>query len=373
MLSYIKTPWSALCSGMERGESAGHRYLGLDLLRGAAAIVVVLKHFKTRLDLPYLAPNGYRAVDFFFVLSGFVIASAYQRQLKEGLLAATAFFRKRLIRLLPLIMIGTTVAAILEIGRRDLDQIQHLTDVAIAFVLGSAVLPILQTPALQTPTLEQSVFPLNTPTWSLFFEIFANLAFAVLARFKPLSGILTTVVALSGIWLLFAIFSSGTVNFGFNPAGFWLGFPRVIWSFSVGLLIYKYRSFAPHGTFIPASIILLVFLMLPDMGIPTATMDTIAVMIIMPAVVFGCLTADLGPFARRCAIWGGNLSYPIYALHYPFVHVFSFLAKGMNLSQTLQLGVALVGTALITAFSAVVYVFLDLPIRRRLSWRANRL
>jgi len=163
------------------------------------------------------------------------------------------------------------------------------------------------------------------------------------------------------------------VNFGFNPAGFWLGFPRVIWSFSVGLMIYKYRSFAPHGTFIPASILLLVFLMLPDMGIPTAIMDTIAVMIIMPAVVFGCLNADLGPFARRCAIWGGNLSYPIYALHYPFVHVFSFLAKGMNLSQTLQLGVALIGTAFITGFSAVVYVFLDVPIRRRLSWRAKRL
>lgn len=372
MLSYIKTQWWALCSGVEKSESSGHRYIGLDLLRGAAALVVVLKHFKTRLDLPYLAPNGYLAVDFFFVLSGFVIASAYQRQLTDGSLAPAIFFRKRLIRLLPLIVMGVTIAAMLQFGRQDLDQMQHLQDVAIALIFGIAVLPILQTSALHTPTLEQSVFPLNTPTWSLFFEIFANLAFAIFARFRLFSGALVTVALLSGIWLLFAIISAGTVNFGFNPAGFWLGFPRVVWSFSVGLLIYRFRSYAPRNTFIPASILLIIILMMPDTGLPKALIDAVVVMIVMPAVVFGCLNADLGPFARRCAVWSGNLSYPIYALHYPLVHVFSFLAKGMNFSPTLQLGMAVIGTLFIIGFSAVVYVTFDVPVRRRLSLLVKR-
>ncbi|MDM9625156.1 acyltransferase [Rhizobium sp. S152] len=367
MLSYIKPQWSALCSGVERSESTGHRYIGLDLLRGLAALVVVFKHFKTRLDLPYLAPNGYLAVDFFFVLSGFVIASAYQRQLRDGSLTTTAFLGKRLIRLLPLIVMGATVAAILEFGRMDLDQTQHMRDVAIAFVFGVTVLPILQTSLLHTPTLDQSVFPLNTPTWSLFFEIFANAAFALCARLKLYSGALLAVVFVSGIWLLFAIASAGTVNFGFNPNGFWWGFPRVVWSFSVGLLIYRYSSFAPKHIFIPASVLLIVVLMSPDTGLPKALVDTIVVMILMPAIVFACLNADLDPFTRRCAIWSGNLSYPIYAVHYPLVHLFSFLAKGMNFSPLLQLAVAVIGTAVIVGFSAIAYVAFDVPVRRRLS------
>ncbi|MBD9449513.1 acyltransferase [Rhizobium sp. RHZ01] len=372
MLSHIKMQWWALRSEVERSESTGHRYAGLDLLRGIAALVVVLKHFKTRLDLPYLAPNGYLAVDFFFVLSGFVIASAYQGQLKDGTLSATAFFRKRLIRLLPLVVIGAIVAVALELGRLNLDQMQHLKDVAIAFVFGITLLPILQTSGLHTPTLEQSVFPLNTPTWSLFFEIFANIAFAVCARFRLFSWTLLVVIFASGVWLLFAIKSAGSANFGFNPAGFWLGFPRVIWSFSVGLLIYKYRFLAPKGTFVPASVVLIAVLMLPDTGLPKALTDTIAVMIIMPVVVFACLNADLGKTARRWAVWGGNLSYPLYALHYPLVHVLSFAAKGLHLSWAQQGGVVIAGTVVITGFSAVIYAVVDVPARRRLSLLARR-
>ena len=372
MRSQIKIQWCALRNEAERSDSTGHRYAGFDLLRGVAALVVVLKHFKTRLDLPYLAPNGYLAVDFFFVLSGFVIASAYQGQLEDGSLAASTFVRKRLIRLLPLIVIGAMVATAFELGRLQLDQMQHLKDVAIAFVFGITVLPILQTSVLQTPTLEQSVFPLNTPIWSLFFEIFANLAFAVCARFRLFSAALVLVVFASGIWLLFAIKNAGSVNFGFNPAGFWLGFPRVAWSFSVGLLLYRYRSFAPRRAFIPAAILLIAVLMLPDTGLPKALVDTIVVMVIMPAIVFASLNADLGHFARRCAIWGGNLSYPLYTLHYPLVHALSFVARGMHFSSAQQIGVVVVGTAFIIGFSAIVYVVFDVPMRRRLTLLAKR-
>ncbi|HEY6882390.1 MAG TPA: OpgC domain-containing protein, partial [Polyangiales bacterium] len=73
-------------TGHTPGDSGMH-YHALDFLRGVSALVVLWKHFSTRVDLPWLAPCGVLAVDFFFVLSGFVVASAYGARLQSGALS----------------------------------------------------------------------------------------------------------------------------------------------------------------------------------------------------------------------------------------------------------------------------------------------
>ncbi|WP_112437119.1 acyltransferase [Rhizobium sp. AN80A] len=372
MQSLIKTQWLRLRGEIERGDSKGHRYEGLDILRGVAALAVLFKHFHSRLDLPYLAPNGYLAVDFFFVLSGFVIANAYGKQLEDGTLSTGTFFWKRWIRLMPLIVVGMMISVIAQLGRPDPDQTRHLSDVAIALIFGLSLMPILQTSFFKTPTLEQSVFPLNTPMWSLFFEVFANIAFAVYTRLRLPPWSLLVIVVVSGLWLLIGISSRGDVNFGFNTSGFWFGFPRVIWSFSIGMLIYRYRSFAPRNMFFPAMVVLVAILLTPTLGLSRVAADMIIVMIIMPAIVFACLNADLGSRARLCATWGGNLSYPLYALHYPIVQVLGYVAKAQNLPWIMQAGVVIGGTAFLVGLSAVVYTMVDVPLRRRISMLVRR-
>jgi len=103
------------------------RYEILDGLRGVAAMLVVAYHlFETyyggKPDQPI--NHGYLAVDFFFVLSGFVIGYAYDDRWRptpnpshEGRGANSftlwTFFKRRLIRLHPMVIFGTLFGAIM--------------------------------------------------------------------------------------------------------------------------------------------------------------------------------------------------------------------------------------------------------------------
>ena len=80
------------------------RYDVLDGLRGVAAIGVLFYHFGTRLGAPMVVPHGSLAVDFFFILSGFVIAHSYTDKMSH--LKLSSFFLMRAKRLLPLSVLG---------------------------------------------------------------------------------------------------------------------------------------------------------------------------------------------------------------------------------------------------------------------------
>lgn len=85
----------------------------LDGLRGVAAIMVVIFHIfeahaTTHLD--QIVNHGYLAVDFFFVLSGFVIGYAYDD--RWGKMTLGDFFKRRLVRLHPMVVVGMIVGAV---------------------------------------------------------------------------------------------------------------------------------------------------------------------------------------------------------------------------------------------------------------------
>lgn len=90
------------------------RYAILDGLRGVAAVIVVAFHlFETYSKGPayQILNHGYLAVDFFFVLSGFVIGYAYDN--RWGKMSTLAFFKRRLIRLHPMVIMGSAIGALL--------------------------------------------------------------------------------------------------------------------------------------------------------------------------------------------------------------------------------------------------------------------
>jgi len=98
-----------------REQDAGRRYEALDGLRGVAAVAVMLYHIGGWTGRPWLAAHGYLAVDFFFCLSGFVLAHAYGRR-EIGWLG---YMRARLIRLWPLIAITMLTFSFVGDGLRD--------------------------------------------------------------------------------------------------------------------------------------------------------------------------------------------------------------------------------------------------------------
>jgi peptidoglycan/LPS O-acetylase OafA/YrhL len=185
-----------------RADEAGRRYEALDGLRGVAAVGVMLYHIGGWTGRPWLVSHGYLAVDFFFCLSGFVLAHAYGRR-EIGWLG---FLRQRLIRLWPLIALTMLAGAMVII--------QHRERVPEWLALGLLMIPRLWT--------EESgfapIFPLNPPAWSLFFELVVGAAWFPLRRLGVMGHVLL-IVLLTPV-MLYIAHGMGGVLTGWDRATF---------------------------------------------------------------------------------------------------------------------------------------------------------
>ena len=179
----------------------------LDGLRGVAALLVVFYHIFEGLSFaaggtPITTINhGYLAVDFFFILSGFVIGYAYDDRLGKTMTTGN-FFKRRLIRLHPMIIMGVILGAIAFLiqGSVQWDG-KH---VAISAVMLSTLCAMFFIPALPGARYEVrgngEMFPLNGPSWSLFFEYIGNILYAVFIH-RLSTKALTILVVLLGVGL----------------------------------------------------------------------------------------------------------------------------------------------------------------------------
>lgn len=205
------------------------RLYTLDAMRGLAAILVAAYHLQNiRLEL---VPSGYLAVDFFFALSGVVIAMAYDRRFAVGL-PVKDFMLQRFVRLYPMFALGFALMFVKLVAKIVLDGAHALGPVSfgISTILNAVLLP--------SPVGGEEVFPLNPPAWSLFFELLINLIFALfLLRLKPRA--LLPIIAISGVALVAALLLFGSANIGWNNATFWGGIPRVGYAFILGVAIFR--------------------------------------------------------------------------------------------------------------------------------------
>lgn len=334
------------------------QFAALNALRGVAALAVVFYHFSSRLDLPELFAHGYLAVDFFFVLSGFVIEKAYGARVAGGAMPILRFYGTRIIRLFPMVIVGTAIAAVIELYRPgSATEARHLPDTILALVTGMLLIP-----TLWSTTLEQVIFPLNGAMWSLFFEAVANAGFAPLRKWFGGSA-LPPLLAISGAGMVYSCMAFDTANVGFFTSNFLLGFFRVAWSFGLGIALYRYRALAPRIPFSVCVAVLVAILASPEFGRWNVWFDAACVLVVLPAIVFAASTVQLG---RRGSSWSdaaGQLSYPLYAVHYSLVRSIGFVGLKMHLSLAGRLGVATAGTIAIIVFSALVYVLCDKPVR----------
>ena len=146
----------------------------LDGLRGVAALLVIWYHvfegFATS-PVDQWLNHGYLAVDFFFILSGFVIGYAYDDRWKSTM-DVKGFFKRRLIRLHPMVVMGAVLGAVTFCiqGCEQWDGMQ----VAVSSVLLAILLNFFMIPALPGAAPEVrgngEMFPLNGPAWSLFLN-----------------------------------------------------------------------------------------------------------------------------------------------------------------------------------------------------------
>ena len=246
------------------------------VLRGVAAILVLWYHvfegYAFAAGAPIIAmPNhAYLAVDFFFILSGFVIAYAYDDRIGKSMPLGN-FFKRRLIRLHPMVVLGAVFGVItfLMQGSVQWDG-THVMTSAVMIALLCTMFFIPAVPGCYYEIRGNGeMFPLNGPAWSLFFEYIGNILYALfIHRFSNRALAIWT--ALMGIGLGFFTLTdfSGYGNLGvgwtLDATNFIGGLLRMLFPFSLGMLVF--RHFKPakiRGAFWICSLILFVLFHVP--------------------------------------------------------------------------------------------------------------
>ena len=361
----------------------------LDGLRGVAALLVVFYHIFEGLSFaaggtPITTINhGYLAVDFFFILSGFVIGYAYDDRLGKTMTTGN-FFKRRLIRLHPMIIMGVILGAIAFLiqGSVQWDG-KH---VAISAVMLSTLCAMFFIPALPGARYEVrgngEMFPLNGPCWSLFFEYIGNILYALFIR-RLSNKALTIVVVLLGVALAsFAIFDvSGYGNIGvgwtLDGVNFIGGLLRMLFPFSMGMLLS--RNFKPmklRGAFWICTLIMIALFAVPYLEgtesiCTNGIYEAFCIIIAFPILLWiGASGTTTDKKSTQICKFLGDISYPIYVIHYPFMYLFyAWLIKNQlfTLGETWQ--VALCVYAWNILFAYLCLKLYDEPVRKYLAKR----
>jgi peptidoglycan/LPS O-acetylase OafA/YrhL len=343
-----------------------HRFVVLDGMRGLAALAVITDHVHSPLT-EALLPGRYLAVDFFFVLSGFVIAHVYGARLARGL-SAGAFMRLRAIRFYPLYILATLAGAALM----ALNVVKGWSDATLAQVGGSTLFAVFFAPAPPGVSIwPDAPFPLNGPSWSLFFELFINAVFA--AIFFWLTPRRAALIALGGAVALVAYsVLTGELGAGFRWSNFLGGFARVTLGFFAGVCIYQLRSHfrAPALPGWAGFAILLAVLMTHAPGPWRIAVDMAASIVVFPLLVMTCADSKAGgKFADTCA-WMGLVSYGVYVLHVPLWGWLRVMMEAFGVELPGYANVVLVAVLAVAAAWLLDKVY-DAPLRRWLSRRTQ--
>jgi peptidoglycan/LPS O-acetylase OafA/YrhL len=334
-------------------------FAALDGLRGLAAIVVVVHH----MTLPYnlkLFPNGHLAVDFFFALSGFVVAFAYQDKLINSRLSVWEFCKIRIIRLHPLIVAGLIIGGFVYSYHFGF-SLELVKRVTLAFTLGLLIIPnaVLATPEYPTSS------PLNPPAWSLFVEYTANILFAVFCRHLTIS-VLIMFVMMGAALDITAIVKFGTLDIGYKYYDWWWGIARVVFPFFSGVLMFKLWSVeklkVPRLSLGILSIILVVMFMM-NFG---PLFEAMAALIIIPLCVSSGIYAEAGRLTQS-SLWAGRMSYPIYILHSAFTRLFLTVIHHLGFNGAKMGLMCIVEFLTIVAISWIAMTFYDEPFRAWIS------
>ena len=337
----------------------------LDGLRGVAALFVVIFHFLEMVIWPYdklWLGHGWLAVDFFFCLSGFVMGYAYDTRIAS--MGLRNFFKARLIRLHPLVILGT-VLGLIAFYANPFGITPGYSPAKMALI---ALASLLVIPWGAMPSRGRNLFSLNAPAWSLFWEYVANLLFAlVLCRLKR--GLLFALTIAAAVWLCWVGHQHANLFGGWSSKNFWDGGARIAFSFLAGLLVYRmgWRIKTRLG-FVSLSILLIAAMVSP---FTTGAWIREAAIIILyfPLLIILGAGVKLSPRAESICRFSGDLSYPLYMTHYSVIWIWGDLAGKYKLANSGLGSAVALGTITMVAFACLVMNFYDKPVRAWLNTR----
>ncbi|MDM1296304.1 acyltransferase [Sphingobacterium sp. N143] len=340
-------------------------FILLDGLRGIAALIILLFHYLEMIYVNDYESNwlghGYLAVDFFFCLSGFVIAYAYDGRIDQ--IGIKKFFTNRLVRLHPLVVFGTLIGLI---GYLFNPFIPDPASSGMAKIIFASLFSLILLPFPFIDYRGGGLFPFNTPSWSLFFEYIANIIYAVVLSRIARSKLLVLCL-LAGAFLVLCASRAGWLIGGWDILSVTDGIARVSFSFLAGMLIYRYQLIIPNKQ----NYLILCLLFTAVFFFPHHNGDWISeciiVMLVFPLFLSIAAGTSVTKKASVFLSFIGNLSYPLYMTHITSVWLF-----GDYYTMHQPNGIKLVGivTGLMLFNLLIAYVvmrWVDTPLRKKLT------
>ncbi len=358
------------------------RYDLLDGLRGVAALMVLLYHIFNDSKSFFVWPtpvnefyHSFLGVDFFFILSGFVMGYAYDMQWNR--MSLGGFIKRRLIRLHPMVVIGVLVGVIAFMVQGCVRW--DGTSVPLQSVLWAMLLSLFLIPSPGSMDVRGNteMYPLNGSHWSLFFEYIGSLLYALMLRRLPTKWL--------KIWVLLSIILLGTYSFlqeaggllygwSIEPMNMLGGLLRMLYAYPMGLLMARlFRQHKPETieghVFLKSSIALVMLLAMPVIG--GKTVETIyqlfCVVVCFPSIIWYAARGKATGMRQKVISFISRLSYPLYAIHFPIICLQISVVQGMGdvYATSAQPWTVVPFTFLISITLAILaMLFYDEPLRR---------
>lgn len=347
----------------------------LDGLRGIAAIIVVTFHLTEPLGtghLDILVNHGYLAVDFFFLLSGFVMGYAYDDRWQK--MTVGNFFKRRIIRLQPMVVLGMTLGAIgfyyTDSTIWPLIHTIPLWKMLLVLLIGYTILPVSL--SLDIRGWEE-MHPLNSVGWSLFFEYIANILYAVWIR-KFSKTALIVLVVIAAVALAQLAISNGDVSGGWtlNVEQVRIGFTRTMYPFFAGLLLSRIaKPMRIKNAFLWCSLLVAIVLYMPRIGGAehlwmNGIYESVCIIIVFPLIVYlGASGVIESQRESKICKFLGDISYPLYLVHYPLVYFYvAWISnhKGVTLAEAWPYALLILVGGIALAYAALKWY--DEPVRK---------
>jgi peptidoglycan/LPS O-acetylase OafA/YrhL len=311
-------------------------------------------------------PRGYLCVDFFFILSGYVIANSYDAKILNGF-GVKRFLVVRIARLWPLVLLATLIAFAVQVVRfhRYMPDLNGL-DLAVSLACNLVMMPSPRSPNVV-------LFPFNGAAWSITFEMIANLIYVSMFRYTT-GATLGLVILGSGMVLAGTALAFNSLDVGMTQANFIFGLPRVLFSFFLGVLLFRWHNnlWKPPISGVPALLVGLIvagaLICIPK--IPLAyvdgLIDVVIVVLIFPILLRIAEGAKLSGPLGSLAWFLGGISYSVYLLQTPFMVGYSALPQilfGQKIAAFVPWG-GLLFMLMFLPIAYICWVYFERPAQR---------
>lgn len=340
----------------------------LDGLRGVAAISVVIFHFLEMVYTDYsknIFAHSYLAVDFFFCLSGFVIAYAYDDRIEK--IGVGKFLKSRLIRLHPLVIIGSILGLIgyFLVPYGDITN-RSIPELLLIFVCSLLLIPL--------PIMKERYgnnFGLNAPAWSLFWEYIINIVYVLILWRLP-RRVLLLLTFLAAIVLAYASYNTRGLVGGWGGDTFWDGCARVSYSFLAGMLVYRFKWIIRTKLgFLGLTILLIPAFTYPFNSEWNFLTEPIIVLFYFPLLVALGAGATTSSKTKNICTFSGNISYPLYMSHFFAIWIFGTYQNIYKFSGFSLFAVVSLCTLIMISIAYLTMTYIDVPIRNYLAQKRN--